>query len=127
MISTILAIASGGAIGAVMRYGVNISAVKLWGADFPWATLIVNVAGSFVMGLLIAVFAHLWQPSETLRIFLVTGLLGAFTTFSTFSLDISLLWERGNYWSMTAYTGSSVFLSIAALFAAMALVRGMVS
>ncbi len=127
MISTILAIASGGALGAVMRYGVNVSARTLFGLDFPWATLIVNVTGSFAMGLLIALFAHFWNPSETLRVFLVTGLLGAFTTFSTFSLDVATLWERSNYIASIAYMGSSVILSIGALFAGLALVRGFIS
>ena len=127
MISTILAIASGGAIGALMRYGVNISAMKLWGADFPWATMIVNISGSFMMGVLIALFAYFWQPSESLRVFFITGLLGAFTTFSTFSLDVATLWERSNYIASAAYIGGSVILSVTALFAAMALVRGFVS
>jgi len=126
-VNAILAIAAGGALGAVMRHGVNVSAVKLLGHGFPYGTLTVNILGSFTMGLLIAVFAHYWQPSESMRVFLVTGLLGAFTTFSTFSLDFANLWERQAYLYSALYLGGSVILSIAGLFAAMALVRAFVS
>jgi len=125
--NAILAIAAGGALGAVMRHGVNIGAVKLLGHGFPYGTLVVNVAGSFAMGLLVAVFAHYWQPSETLRVFLITGFLGAFTTFSTFSLDVANLWERHAYLPMAGYVLGSVVLSITALFIAMAIVRAFVS
>lgn len=125
--NAILAIAAGGALGAVMRHGVNIGAVKMLGHGFPYGTLVVNVAGSFAMGLLIAIFAHYWQPPEALRVFLVTGFLGAFTTFSTFSLDFSSLWERGAYLHSALYLGGSVILSIAGLFLAMALVKAFIS
>lgn len=121
--NAILAIAAGGAFGAILRHGANIGAVKALGHGFPYATLMVNIAGSFAMGLCIAVFAHYWSPSETMRMFIVTGLLGAFTTFSTFSLDFATLWERQAYLHSALYLGGSVILSIGALFAAMALVR----
>lgn len=127
MINTIAAIAAGGAIGALLRHGVNISAVKLLGHGFPYGTLTVNIVGSFVMGALIVAFASIWQPSETLRVFLITGLLGAFTTFSTFSLDFATLFERQEYLISGMYLAGSVVLSIAALFAGMAIVRGFVS
>lgn len=123
MISTIGAIALGGAFGAVLRHFVNVAAFKLFGDGFPWGTFTVNILGSFAMGLLIAIFAHYWQPSQTMKVFLVTGLLGAFTTFSTFSLDVSALWERGAMMPAFAYVAGSVILSIGALFLAMALVR----
>ncbi len=125
--NAILAIAAGGALGAVMRHSVNVGAVKLLGHGFPYGTLTVNILGSFIMGLLIAVFAHYWQPSESMRMFLVTGFLGAFTTFSTFSLDFANLWERQAYLYSALYLGGSVILSIAGLFTAMALVRAFVS
>ncbi|HOO80908.1 MAG TPA: fluoride efflux transporter CrcB [Alphaproteobacteria bacterium] len=125
--NAILAIAAGGALGAVMRHGVNVGAVKLLGHGFPYGTLTVNIVGSFIMGLLIAIFAHYWHPSETMRMFIVTGFLGAFTTFSTFSLDFVNLWERGSYLYSALYLGGSVILSIAGLFAAMAIVRACVS
>lgn len=127
MINTIAAIAAGGAIGALLRHGVNITAVKLLGHGFPYATLTVNILGSFIMGALIVTFAHLWQPSDALRVFMITGLLGAFTTFSTFSLDFVSLFERGEYLSSGIYLSASVILSIAALFGGMAIMRGVVS
>ncbi len=127
MISTIGAVAAGGAIGATLRHGVNVASTHLWGADSPWATLTVNVVGSFVMGLLIAVFAHLWQPPQEMKLFLVTGILGAFTTFSSFSLDVSVLWERGALLATGGYVMASVVLSVAALFAALFIVRSFVS
>lgn len=125
--NAILAIGAGGAIGALLRHGVNIGAVRLLGHGSPYGTLAVNVVGSFAMGLCIALFAHYWQPPETIRYFLITGLLGAFTTFSTFSLDFASLWERQAYLHSALYLGGSVILSIAGLFAAMALVRAFVS
>lgn len=125
--NAILAIAAGGALGALARHSVNIGAGKLMGMNFPYGTLTANILGSFLMGLCIAVFAHYWQPSETVRLFVVTGFLGAFTTFSTFSLDFVTLWERHAYLYSAAYLGSSVIVSIVALFAAMALVRAFVS
>ena len=125
--NAILAIATGGALGALLRHGVNISTVKLFGHGFPFGTMGVNVAGSFAIGFLIAMFAQYWQPSETVRLFLVTGFLGAFTTFSTFSLDFVSLWERQAYLHSALYLGGSVILSIGGLFTAMALVRAFVS
>ncbi len=123
MINTIAMIAAGGALGAVMRYGVNVWSFKVFGDGFPWGTLGVNVIGSFVMGLLIAVFAHFWQPSPEVKALLVTGFLGAFTTFSTFSLDVAVMWERHALAPMALYIAASVILSITALFAAMSLIR----
>ncbi|SES81667.1 CrcB protein [Nitrosomonas marina] len=123
MLVTIAAIGAGGALGAISRYGVSLTAAHLFGHHFPWGTLTVNISGSFIMGLLIALFAHFWQPPEVLRLFFVTGFLGGFTTFSTFSLDIATLYERGNLVTAFMYGSSSVVLSIGALFAGMALVR----
>ncbi|MCC6598568.1 MAG: fluoride efflux transporter CrcB [Alphaproteobacteria bacterium] len=127
MVSAIVSIATGGALGALARYGVSIAAGRVWGLDFPYGTVIVNVLGSFLMGVVIAGFAHIWQPSESLRLLIVTGFLGGFTTFSTFSLDFVALWERHEYMIAATYLGGSVFLSILALFAGMAVMRGLVS
>ena len=127
MISTIAAIAAGGATGAVLRHGVNVLTFKITGDGFPWGTLGVNVIGSFVMGALIVVFAHLWQPPQEIKALLVTGLLGAFTTFSTFSLDVATLYERGALIEAGGYILASVVLSVGALFVAMALTRGLIS
>ena len=125
--NSILAIAAGGALGALSRYGVNIAAMKALGSGFPYATLAVNVLGSFAIGLCIALFAHVWQPPETLRLFIVTGFLGAFTTFSAFSLDFVTLVERQAYMLSALYLGGSVVLSICGLFAAMAIVKAFIS
>ncbi|MBX2834238.1 MAG: fluoride efflux transporter CrcB [Micavibrio sp.] len=123
MIQTIAAIAAGGAIGAVLRYGAGLGAVKLLGHGFPYGTLFVNIVGSAIMGALIVIFAYTNNPPETLRVFMVTGLLGAFTTFSTFSLDFASLVQRADYLSAGLYLTASVVVSIAALFTAMAITR----
>lgn len=120
---TILAIALGGALGSVLRYGVNVGAVKALGVNFPWGTLIVNVAGSFIIGLMTAIFAGYWQPSPEMRVFIITGFLGGFTTFSAFSLDLATLWQAGAFSQAAFYALSSVVLSIGALFFALYLVR----
>ena len=122
-----IAVALGGALGAMGRYGVNLGAVKVLGHGFPYGTLIANVVGSFLMGVLISVMAHSWQAPDSVRLFLVTGFLGAFTTFSTFSLDVVTLWERQDYAQTALYLGGSVVLSIASLMLAMILVRAFVS
>jgi len=119
----IVAIAAGGALGAVMRHGVNVGAAHVWGYDFPWGTLIVNILGSFIMGVLVSLFAHYGTPSQELRGFLTVGFLGALTTFSTFSLDTVTLFERGAYVAMASYSLVSVIVSILALFAGLLIVR----
>lgn len=120
---TILAIALGGALGSVLRYGVNIGAFRLFGEGFPWGTLFVNVVGSFAIGLLTGLFTMYWQPSNDMKLFLVTGFLGGFTTFSAFSLDFANLWHTGNITAAFIYVTASVALPIAALFFALWLTR----
>ncbi len=127
MINTIASIAAGGALGALLRYGVDISAIKYLGIGFPYGTLIVNVLGSFLMGVMIAYAAHIWQPPHILKLFIATGFLGAFTTFSTFSLDAVSLYERGAYLLSASYISASVILSIGALFTGMAIIKGITS
>jgi CrcB protein len=113
----------GGGIGAALRHGFNIAFARLLGTAFPYATLFENVSGSIVMGMLVATFAfrsgipHHWQ------LFLTTGILGGYTTFSTFSLDFALLYERGQIGLAALYVLLSVALSIGGLFAGLALVR----
>jgi len=119
----ILTIASGGAVGAVLRHFMNNAVTTWWGSSFPWGIFAVNVAGSFAMGLLISLFAHVWQPSQEIRMFLTVGLLGAFTTFSTFSLDAVTLIERGAVGAAALYVAGSVVLSIGGLYAGMMMVR----
>ncbi len=111
----LLLAALGGAIGAGARHAVNIGAVRLVGAAVPWTTMAVNVVGSGVMGFLLGVVAIRLGGSPEWRTFLLTGILGGFTTFSAFSLDAVHLWERGAFGSALLYVLGSVTLSIAAL------------
>lgn len=111
----------GAGIGGALRHGVNVSAVRLFGLGFPLGTLIVNVFGSLAMGLLAGYFAYRTGIPQHMRLFLTTGVLGGFTTFSAFSLDVALLMERHAYGLAAAYAGLSVVASLAALFAGMAI------
>jgi CrcB protein len=119
----ILAVAIGGAIGSVARYMVGIGSGKLFGLDFPWGTLIINVTGSFLIGAFVALFATKWQLSQAMRIFLTVGICGGYTTFSTFSLDAFYLAERGALIPAAGYVLASVVLSIAALVVGVQLIR----
>ena len=123
----ILLVFLGGGLGAVLRYGVNLNAARFLGANFPWGTLAVNVLGSLAMGLLAGVFAARAQDEwhQSARLFLMTGILGGFTTFSAFSLDALALWERGETAAATAYVLGSVVLSIAGFALGLAFVRQM--
>jgi CrcB protein len=104
----------GGGLGAALRHGINRLALHLWGSGFPAGTMIVNVAGSLAIGLLIGLFAAHPSVTQPARLFLVTGVLGGFTTFSTFSLDALTLWERGDFGLWLMYVGGSVVLSLLA-------------
>ena len=119
----IAAVALGGAIGSVARYLVGIGSGRLFGMSFPWGTLIINVTGSFLIGTFIALFATRWDLSQVARVFLTVGICGGYTTFSTFSLDACYLMERGELLSSAAYMIASVVMSVAALVAAIHLVR----
>jgi len=116
-------IAFGGAVGAVGRYIVTSAAGHWLGHGFPFGTIIVNVVGSFILGALLEVMALAWSPGENLRAFFVIGMMGAFTTFSTFSLDTITLIERGELVSAAGYIGGSVLLSVAAFFCGMVFFR----
>lgn len=119
----ILSIAAGGALGAVARYLLSARVTALLGASFPYGTLIVNVLGSFLMGLLITLFAKKFQVSAEMQAFLTVGLLGGFTTFSAFSMETVLLFERQAYGQAGLYVAGSLVLAIAGLFAGMYLAR----
>lgn len=117
-------VALGGALGAGGRHLVGLASLRLFGAGFPIGTFIVNIVGSFLMGVLIAFLAKKGGASSAeWRLFLATGVLGGFTTFSAFSLDAVLLWERGQTSSAIFYVLGSVVLSILALMAGLMLVR----
>lgn len=122
MIWTLAQVALGGALGAVARFATVAMASRLFGPGFPWGTLAVNVAGSFVMGLMFVWLADKgamrWAP------FLMTGVLGGFTTFSAFSLDAFRLWEAGSPGAAGGYVLGSVALSLAGLMAGVAVMRG---
>ncbi len=118
-----LAVAAGGAIGALARY-LLVGGFDLWlGAGFPMGTLAVNALGSFMIGVLIEVTALVWSPSPELRALLVVGVLGSFTTVSTFSLDVLVLFERGAAGQAAVYVLASVTLSLAGIYAGMRLLR----
>ena len=103
----------GGGLGAVARHGFNRAGLALLGPGFPWWTMAVNVAGSFAIGLLAGLFGA-WETGHNLRLFLITGVLGGFTTFSAFSLDALTLWERGAFQEAGLYVAGSVILSLMA-------------
>lgn len=113
MFQTLTQVALGGAIGASLRYLTNVGSLRWLGPGFPFATVIVNVLGSFVMGVLVVVLAG--KGGTQYAPFLMTGVLGGFTTFSAFSLDTLTLWERGQHGLALGYVGASVILSLAAI------------
>lgn len=121
--SMIIAIAIGGAAGAVGRHFVNIGMASLLGHGFPWGTLTVNVVGSLIIGLLVHLMAVSWTVSPEMRALLTVGGLGAFTTFSTFSLDAVVLYERGAIGAAAIYVIVSVVAAIGALFLGLRLGR----
>lgn len=120
---TIFAIAAGGALGAVLRHGLNAGVLALTGMNFPLGIMIINVLGSLFMGVLSGLFAHAYEPSQAMKAFLTVGILGGFTTFSAFSLDAVMLWERGAVVQSLLYVTASVLLSVLALVAGLTIVR----
>jgi fluoride exporter len=116
----------GGGLGAALRHGVNVFAARFAGTGFPYGTLFINVAGSLAMGLIAEYFALKAGLPQRWRLFLTTGILGGFTTFSTFSLEAALLYERGQIAGAAIYVVASVVLAIGALFAGLAIVHMLV-
>ncbi len=119
----VVLVAAGGAIGSVLRHFCNLAALRLFGPNFPWGTLSVNILGSFAMGVFIELLARRFGGSNELRLFVATGILGGFTTFSAFSLDFTLLAERGAIGHALGYALASIIVSILALFLGLSLVR----
>ena len=126
-IHIILAVAAGGALGAVGRFLLTFGAGHFFGHGFPFGTVIVNVLGSFVLGMLIESSTSAWSLSAEVRAFLVVGFLGAFTTFSTFSLDAVTLWTRGDFALAGLYTVGSVLFAILGFLAGMFLTKALVT
>jgi CrcB protein len=118
-----LIIALGSALGGALRHAVNVGAARLLGTSWPYGTFTVNIVGSFVIGLIAGYFALKGHASQAWLLFLTTGILGGFTTFSAFSLDVVVLFERGRLDATVAYILGSVALSVGGLFLALALVR----
>lgn len=121
----VLLVAVGGAIGSVLRYLVGVLTLRQFGPGFPWGTLAVNIVGSLAIGILTEMIARRFNASMELRVFLVTGVLGGFTTWSSFSLDTVVLYERGDFGLAAAYVIGSAVVSFAAVFAGLALGRAM--
>ena len=113
----------GGGLGATLRHLVNLLCARCMGTGFPWGTFIINITGSTVMGLIAGYLAFKGEASQPWRLFLMTGILGGYTTFSAFSLDTALLYERGELGLAALYVAGSVVLSIAGLFAGLAIIR----
>lgn len=121
----LLLVAAGGAIGAASRHLVNLGAMRLLGPGFPWGTVAVNLVGSFAMGAFIGWLSTRAEASNELRLFVATGILGGFTTFSAFSLDFATLYERGAFAPAFGYASASVVGAILALFAGLFLMRSL--
>jgi CrcB protein len=113
----------GGGLGASLRHAVNMACAKGLGTAFPYGTFIINISGSTVMGLIAGYLAFKGEATQHWRLFLMTGILGGYTTFSAFSLDTALLYERGEVSLAALYVLGSVGVSIAGLFAGLALMR----
>ncbi|RTL51893.1 MAG: fluoride efflux transporter CrcB [Bradyrhizobiaceae bacterium] len=113
----------GGGLGASIRHFVNVTCGRLFGTDFPYGIMLINITGSTVMGLIAGYLAFKGEASHHWRVFIMTGILGGYTTFSAFSLDAAVLYERGEIGLAAFYVIGSVLLSIAGLFAGLALVR----
>lgn len=117
----------GGGLGTMVRHAINEKSPALVGVNYPWGTMFINIAGSLAMGLIAGWFALRGHSGQLSRLFLTTGVLGGFTTFSTFSLDASLLLERGDTWIGLTYILGSVVVGILALFAGLAIMRSLLA
>jgi CrcB protein len=113
----------GGGLGAASRHGVNLAMARWLGTQFPYGTFVANITGSMAMGLIAAYFAFKGDASQHWRLFFTTGILGGYTTFSAFSLDVALLYERGDIALALFYVVGSVLLAVAGLFIGLAIVR----
>jgi CrcB protein len=127
MLKMLVFVAMGGALGAMARYLTVFGVGRLLGTGFPYGTLAVNILGSFILGVLVETFALKWHASPELRAMIVVGVLGAFTTFSSFSLDAILQLERGHLSGAAVYILSSVTFSVLGLFAGLRLMRAVLA
>jgi fluoride exporter len=125
LLLNVLLVAVGGACGSVLRYLVALAGTRWLGPDWPSGTVFVNVSGSLLMGVAVEMITRRFGGSGELRLLLTTGFLGGYTTFSSFSLDAAVLWERGDTLASLVYVLGSVGLGLVALFAGLALARHM--
>jgi len=117
----------GGGLGSMLRHAVNLSSAALFGVNFPYGTMIVNITGSFTMGVIAGWFALRGQGSQMMSLFLTTGILGGFTTFSAFSLDAALLWERNQTGGAILYVLGSFVAAIIGVFVGLAAMRSLLA
>jgi CrcB protein len=113
----------GAGLGGALRHAMNVAVPKVLGGAFPYHTLLINIIGSLLIGLIAGYFGYRGEASQSLRLFLTTGILGGFTTFSAFSLEAALLYERGQVGLLVVYIAASVGISLAAVFAGLYLLR----
>jgi CrcB protein len=113
----------GGGLGATLRHAVNMMCARAFGTAFPYGTFLINISGSLVMGLIAGYLAFKGAASQPWRLFIMTGVLGGYTTFSAFSLDSMLLYERGEIGLAAFYVIGSVVIAIAGLMAGLTLMR----
>lgn len=120
---TVFAVAAGGALGALARYSVGAAALRFLGAGFPYGTLAVNVTGAFILGLTMGWISHSGHLTPDLQKFWIIGFLGAFTTFSAFTMETLTMLQRQEYMLFALYTGGSVILALVALAAGLYMAR----
>lgn len=123
--SLLLMVAVGGALGSVLRYGTSIFLAGLLGPGFPYGVLFINITGCFVMGVVAGIGSFVWQWPEAVRVLVMVGFLGGYTTFSAFSLDVLTLVERGQHTTAVGYVFASVMGSLIAVFSGVALVKAL--
>src|SRR5262245_29297167 len=114
----------GGGLGSMLRHASNQAGAAILGPDFPYGTMFVNVIGSLAIGMIAGGFAMRSGGGQMLPLFLTTGILGGFTTFSTFSLDTALMWERGNLLRAALYVLGTFIPAVACVFLGLAIMRG---
>lgn len=107
----IILVGAGGFLGACLRYIVTLNSAKVFGTDFPYGTLIVNVAGGIIIGIIMELSQNSGMVSDDMKLFLTTGIMGGLTTFSTFSYETVSFFAGGNYMLAISNTGLNVFLS----------------
>lgn len=123
MIKSVVYVGLGGAIGSILRYLTYLLTAKFYSNAFPLATLIINILGCFIIGLLIGAFEHSIQPNQHLKLLLLTGFCGGYTTFSAFTAENMILLQSSNYMSAFFYIAASVIVSLLAIWLGLSLTK----